>query len=332
MSEENTEVTESDVVESGEGNGSAPQGTREEAILAVKEALGKATSDPPASKAEAEPEKEPEQKEPPPDDFEEETSRLRKVLKAREKAAEERSKAQEEARALTLKAQQEYQNVLALRAQVEQQAKWLKALKENPVEAVRNAGWDPEEFILGLANQGTPEGKQRERERQLEREIQNLKAFQAQVLQQQQRQQQEQQLAQAQAQRTSVEQEFLQLTSNAEKHPALSKLSKINKSAVISWGDEVSTRVYELTGKFPSLDEVAEYLEEQVAKEYNVGKVRQDSTSKAQKEQPGKKTPSPSPEAASEKRVLEKPLKTLQGEDRKLAAMLAVRNALKSQG
>ena len=222
-----------------------------------------------AEKAEAlKPKHEKVEEEPAPAKEEVSEKEVRKALAQRAKVVKERQSAQEEAsrirqEALQLRAEVEYQ-----RQEVQRQAEWFRQLKANPVQAIKETGVDPEEFIHTLARSGSYEGR-------LEAELARQKA-QTEALAHQQRQFQEQQLRvqeehqqrQAQHYRSTIEDQFSSLCLNEEKFPHLSTFYADRKAALVAEGDWIADQYREVTGREASLEDIAEYIEEQMSSAY----------------------------------------------------------------
>lgn len=190
---------------------------------------------------------------------------LRKVLKNRAKIAKEKAKAAEENQRI----QQEFgRQKAALEQQaweIEQGRKQLQRLKENPVEAVRAAGWDPEAFIMDLAQSGTPEGQAQAKLRAMEQQIAQQNS-QWEALQRQQ----EQNIARAQYEqavnyRQSMETQFLAVTTDAKQSPYTAAFYKGREAALLAEGDIIAKQYNELTGKIAYPQQIAEYMEEVLA-------------------------------------------------------------------
>lgn len=207
----------------------------------------------------------PKKKDEHPDKDEDEES-LRKVLKNRQKIAKEKAKAAEESQRQYAQLAQKEAQLRQLETQLQEQARNFQRLRDNPVEAVRQAGWDPEAFILDLAQSGTPEGQQAAQLRQMNQQIQEQKAFNERLIEQQ-RQFAQQQREQAEVNhRNSIEGRFLKAAFGDEKKtPHITSFYKGREAALIFEGDVIAANYRQLTGKECEPEDIAEYLEEQLA-------------------------------------------------------------------
>lgn len=366
-------------VEQSEGTGGiAPTGDsqrdseREAAVKAVREAIGKAAKDskesapraakadgfkPPGAKAEAEAEQDekpaPKAKAAPEESEDEEVdldkASVKQLFKHREKLAAAKrdavTKHQQEMAQLQHERQvmqQEYQRFQQERAQLQQQAQRLAKLKDDPAAAVMEAGWQPEDFILSLAKEGTEEGKIARQQRQLQQEIAEMRSWKEQQLRQQQEAQQHAQLQQMAHHRQSVEQEFLKHAFDEKARPHTASFYKGRERALVAEGDLIAAEYREMTGREASLDQIADYVEEQLAERYKtwyetsrkLGLTKDEAHEVAASETggappAGKRGKTLSGSITSERRSLGSALKDLDGDERIEAAKEAVRQAIR---
>ncbi len=267
-------------------------------------------------------------------------SRKESTAQAKKKDSEERAKWQQEKEAWDRQIQEE-------RYALQREYQKLQKLKENPVEAVRENGWDPEEFITSLAMEGTPEGKQQAMLRKMQQQIAEQQSWREEQLKQQEAYLRHQQETQARQHRHGVEGQFLNL---AMKNPLTAQFYKGREAALIAEGDMVAMQYRKLTGgKEASLPEIAEYLEQTLderAKAWydSVSKSKRASEEEAddeedshqEKEPQQKKQPEGvkkagktlNPDATGERRALSKRLDDLDEDERREVAKQEVRKAL----
>lgn len=357
---------------------------REAAVKAVREAIGKAAKEakesaprvaktdgfrPPGAKSESDTEATPEPKakakpethsqtkpEPDDEDVDLDKASVKQLFKHREKLAaakreavtqhqQEMAKIQAERQAI----QQEYQRIQQERAQIQRQAQKLSALKSDPARAVLEAGWEPEDFILSLAREGTEEGKMARALRQQQQELAELKAYREEQIRQQQEYAQQQQLQHEAYRRQTVEQTFLKSALDEKARPHTAAFYKGRERALVAEGDLVAAEYRELTGKEADLDQIADYIEDQLAQraklwyetarklgltDYEAQQVAAseiggDGGTGASVPPAGKRGKTLSGSMASERRSLGSALKDLDGEERLEAAKEAVRQALR---
>jgi hypothetical protein len=253
------------------------------------------------------------------------TANVKQVLKQREKLAQQKQKAQQEYQQHQMRMQQEYAEIQRMRAETENQRKQLEELRKNPVKAIRDMGWDPEDLIVSLANEGTAEGKMaaliRQQQHQLE-EINNWKRQQAEQAEQTKAQQQQQQMSQY---RNYIENKFIGHVGNEETFPHINAFYKGREASLIAEGDMVAAQYRELTGKEASLEDIAEYIEETLAERSNAWYERNKSSkvnapSVAGKPARGSSGKTLTNTAASSRHSAGKDLRDLDGEDRLEAA------------
>lgn len=303
----------------------------EQEVEDAKEALSK-------EMAKAEP-KEPKKK----DEADEDASALRKALQERKEAAKFKAEAAAELEKARQEARQFYQQLQREKQELAQEKARLEMLRKDPIRAIKENGWDPEEFIMDIASDGTPEGQARRAQRELQAqiaELRNWKQEQAEQAQRQAVQAKEQEKAQF---RRSVEQQFLNAAAarkedGTHKNNHLVSMYKDDPAALIVQADLVAERYRQATGKEASFAEIAEYLEERAAKWYK----SMSNSSAPQVGAPvtqGKPTlgsatgkRSLSPNGSSERRSLGVSLQDLDGDERRSAAMDAVRAALHASG
>jgi hypothetical protein len=264
--------------------------------------------------------------------------KVKQALRQREKIAKQKAAAAEEMGRFRAQMQQEMRQLQQAKAYMEQEYAKLQKLKSDPVAAVREAGWDPEEFILSLAKHGTPEHQADMKRRQEQDRLAQLEAWrdqQAQQLEQQKRAWQEQQITQH---RQGVEQQFLSLAMS-DKAPNLADMYKGREATLIAEGDYVAQQYRQLTGKEASLEDIVEYLEEQVSERLNGWYTKKSGAGAQQRTQEAGSQKTPSGGQATggrtlrgsdsgERRSLSKPIEDLDDDERREAAKAAVRAAL----
>lgn len=270
---------------------------------------------------------------------------LRKVLKNRARIAKEKASAAQENQRQQADFNRRKAELDHYAQQLQEQAKHFERLRTNPVEAVRQAGYDPEEFILNLAESGTPEGRQKAQLAAMQAQIDQSKQWQEAQLHAQRQHYERAQYQQAVDYRGSIEKQFLGAAMDEAKAPHTVSFYKGREAALISEGDIIAAQYRELTGKEASVSDIAEYIEEQLAER---AKAWYDSHRKAQEqaleqEDPEgsavvevqssgakrKVTKTLSPETSgSERRALTKDLKNLDDEELKEVAKQNVRLAL----
>ncbi len=271
------------------------------------------------------------------------TASVKQLLKAREKVAalkkdakdeisKERQAIQEEA----AKIRQHYAQLQHQQAQLQRERETLAALRKDPARAVREAGWDPEQFILDLAQEGTPEGQAKRQYQELQRQIKEMQDWKAQQAKQAEEQKYNQYMAQAQAHRHAMVRSFLDMGLNEEKYPHVSTMYKGRDKLLVAAGDLIAEEFRNLSGREGSHEQILDYLEDELAESFN-GWYQKKSGSQKVDKSPTVVTPAKgsskgkalSPEASGERRALKaRDLNDLDNDERLEAAKQAVAVAL----
>ncbi len=276
-----------------------------------------------------------------PDEADEDASALRKALTERKEQAKYKAEANAQLERDRQEARQIYQQLQREREEIARDRERMALLRKDPVRAIRENGWDkPEDFILDIAQDGTPEGQARRQQRELERQIKELHDWKADQAKQIEAQRQEAEVNNRRSFRQNVEREFLNA---ASKHEALVSMYKGHEVGLIAEADVVAEQYRNVTGKEASFAEIAEYLAERTERWY---KSRSKATSvpdstgnqiepvtqgrPTQGSATGKRTLSPA--GSSERRSLGNSYADLDGDERREAAMTAVRSAIHASG
>lgn len=270
-----------------------------------------------------------------------EKASVKQLLKNREKLAnmkrdakDEISKARQafdQERQSFARQQQQLQAEMQ-RHQQERQA-WAN-LKKDPARAIREVGYDPEQFILDLAQDGTPEGALEREKRELRQQIKDLQDWKANQAKQAEEWQYQQQLHGVRQYRENAEKAFVGLAMTEDKYPHVAAFYKGREKTLIAEGDLTAEEYRSLSGgKEGSLEDILDYIEDQLAERTKSWYTKSKGAQKA--EQPVKVSPqgnrgkSLSPEFSGERRALsQKDLRDLDGDERHEAAKQAVAVAL----
>lgn len=245
--------------------------------------------------------------------------------------AEQRKSIQEE----TARARQELQQAQQLMRQLEQEKQKLALIKSNPALLLKEQGLDPEQFILDLAEDGTPQGQLRKQQRELQEQLAEIKNWKAEQAKQVELAQQQAQIGQIQAYRNHVEKQFLDSALNQESSPLTSMFFGKHKAALIAFGDHVAAEFRELSnGREADIQDIVKYIEEELADGVKSWYEKNHGVQKAQtpSKTPPKKVKGStlSPEMSGERRALSKTFKDLDDEERLEAAKRSVGVALAS--
>lgn len=183
---------------------------------------------------------------------------IAKVLKQREKAnaaREEAKKAGDEARTALAEAKAVREAAAAAKKEAEA---FLDLLRRNPIEAIKKAGWDPDDLVLNLRDSGTPGSAAQREQLALRQEMAELKASLR------ERDAQAERRA-AEAQRQEAERGFLAIALDAEKFPALSHVYGKRQHLLIAEATRIAEAYHQRTGQYATWGELAEYIDSEHA-------------------------------------------------------------------
>jgi hypothetical protein len=200
---------------------------------------------------------------------------VEKTLAKRRAEAQEKLKLRQEFEKERVKLDSERSQLLQQQKELQEAARYIKQLKDNPAEAIRMLGIEPEDFIADLANAGTPEYKQKSEMQKYQDELARLKAqlSQREEYERQAQEQYRQQYA-IQAKQTA-EHQFLQ-TALSDDFPTLGKLFQGHRQKfLLEEANEVAEEYYQATNKVADFRDIAQYLEEQYAMSVGVSKPTQ---------------------------------------------------------
>lgn len=264
----------------------------------------------------------------------------RELAKFKKEASESLEKERQEVRRVYADTQRQRQEVEAEKARIAQYRS-----RKDPALLAREAGYaNPEDYILELAQEGTPEGQARRANRELLDRLDRAEQWQKQELAQREQTRRQQEEHQQNAYRGQVERDFL---SEASKHDSLVGLYKGYEVELITQADTVAQQYRKATGQEATFAEIAEYIAERTEKWYKnrvskngarqvpSGSGTQDGSSVSagsptQGSATGKKRPISA--TGSERRSLGTSLADLDGDERREMAMSAVRAAIAASG
>lgn len=277
---------------------------------------------------------------------------VKQLLKAREKVAAVKKEASQVKDSLARERQQIAKDAAQLREAyellqgqqraLEEERKRVSLIKSDPARAVREIGLDPEEFILNLAQEGTPEGKAKREYQALQQQIAEVKAWKEEQDLQIQNYKAFQQQRQVEAIRQRAVNDFLTLGMSEEKYPLVSSFYKGQEKALVALGDIYSEEFRHLSGgREGSYDQILDYIEDELAERVtnwykknnnknSETKSQKDSEGASVKNQKtgqsqGSKGKSLNPEVSAERRTLtQKDLRDLDADERIEAAKQAV--------
>ncbi len=285
-------------------------------------------------------------------------SALKKALSDRKEAAKYKAEQNAELERGRAEVRAIWQQVQQEKAEIAKEKERYARLRSSPVEALREAGYgDPTEFIMDVAQDGTPEGQARRANRELLERLDRAEAWQKQELQRREEHARAQEAEQGKQFRANVERHmlttaFAKTTEGKEAHPHIAAFYKDDHVALLVACDAVAEQYREVTtirdprtgrvlqaGKEASFAELAEYLEEKATKWYKsmsgaqaAPPILQGSPTQGSATGPARSGKTLSSGGTGERRTLGTGLADLEGEERREAAMVAVRAALHHSG
>jgi hypothetical protein len=278
------------------------------------------------------------------EDFDPASASVKQLLRNREKIAklkkDTNSEIAKEREALKREAEQIQQRQYEFQRQqyeLQQERAALAALRKDPARAVREAGWEPEQFILDLAQEGTPEGQAKRQQMELQRRMDAFDAWQRQQEASARKAQEEAHMRAAQDNRKQVVNSFLTMSKNEERYPHINALYGGNEHFLVAAGDLTAEEFRKLSGREGSFEQILDYLEDELAERSkklytNRSTVQQEPQGRAlqSSKEPSKgKGKSLSPEFSGERRALvQSELKDLPDDERREAAKQAVKVAV----
>ena len=273
-------------------------------------------------------------------------SALRKALAERKETARFKKEAGDALEKERAEVRQVHQRLRQKEAEIQAREEKMALFRKDPVRAIRENGWDnPEDFILDIARDGTPEGKADRAHRELLDRLDRAEQWQKQELDSRRQQQEQQEEHAKRSNRESIERNFL---TEASKYESLVGMYKGHEVELIAQADTVAEKYRNATGKEATFSELAEYLAERHEKWYTSRSSKNrtsggsDSGTAAQAaaaNQAGRPTQGsatgkkrPTSAASSERRSLGTNFADLDGDERLEAAKTAVRAAIHASG
>lgn len=262
-------------------------------------------------------------------------ARIQREMRAREKARTIELEAQMHREEVEREREAFKQQQAAFDRDRQQLASMLEQFKTDPLKFVETQGYDRDKLAEHFVNAGKPEHQLAQKLEAQERQIQQLVEFIKND--REQRAQQEtvaQQQAREQAERAS-ERKFIAEFASPEKAPSLHAVAKISRQGekyIVERANEVAAWFKAETGKYPSWETLAEYLEQQAAADLkeNGGGAQAKAPKPAGKSTATTRTLSQG--MSDERRSAVKPLQDMTKAERLAAMEQAARDARRSAG
>jgi hypothetical protein len=282
---------------------------RDDAVKAVEDALRVADGDAPKAKEPAEDSEAPDAPADKPGDAAEAPAsaaklgetpseaadrRISTILAKREKQAQPKTDAQkllEEAKKATEEASKAREEIARERAELKAERAKVEKLKDikNAPEALKDLGWDPDDFVTAAASANTPQGRLEAMVRQQAEVIAKL-TTKADTWEKQAEEQKAaaQKHAEEQAVR-QTEESFQKVALDTEKFPSLARLygdDDEDKQVLLMKAHNVARRYRAATGEEATFEQIAEYLEERAQAKLGED-AKEEKASKNGRPQPG---------------------------------------------
>ncbi len=283
-------------------------------------------------------------KDAPEEDLDLDKASVKQLLKARERVAAIKREGSEVKGELARERQElsnqqaelrrAYQEIQAMSAQVKRDHAAIQSLKSDPARAIRELGYDPEQYIIDLAQEGTPEGAAKRQHRELQAQIKEMQDWKAEQLRQAQDWQSQQHEAAVRHQRDNAVKNFLNLGLNEEKYPHVANFYKGRERALVAEADLTAEEYRTLSGgREGSFEDILDFLEDQVAEKANSWYSKKAGAGSKATQAPAPKGVSKgkalSPEGSGERRTLApRDLSGLDADERLEAAKQAVAIAM----
>lgn len=256
--------------------------------------------------------------------------KLRSVLRAREEAQRLRESAQGERETILkelagqrAQAQQEMAAIQQMKAETEAERQKLARLRANPMEAIKELGWDPKDLVQNVIREGTPEWQALTRQQGIIEKLEaRLNAYETGQSPQQKAQRDAYERHQQQQARTNVVQQFLGLV------PQESALRTLyDEAEIVARADRVADSARE-KGYVATFAEIRDYLEsdaeERLSKRaaHVPGQTSGTNGQAAAKTKAGSGQRTLSSSASSERRAAPKPFSELKTEKERHQALV----------
>ena len=270
------------------------------------------------------------------------TSALRKVLDERKSIAKYKREANEQLEKDRSDVRRVHAQVQAQQRENEAERARFASYRKDPLRLARESGYaNPEDYILEMAQEGTPEGQAKRANRDLLERLDRAEQWQKQELAQREQNARRQQEDQSRSHREQVERSFLE---EASKHEALVSMYKGHEVGLIAEADVIAEQYRRATGQEATFAELAEYIAERTEKWYKNRSSKNQASPEATAAQSaasssgrptqgsatGKKSLSPA--GSAERRSLGNSFADLDGDERLAAAKTAVRAAIHASG
>lgn len=267
---------------------------------------------------------------------------LKQLLKNRDKITAQKreqhdafAQQRQQLEAETRKIQETWAQMQHMQQEIARERAKLELFRKNPAAAIRELGYEPEQFILDLAQDGTPEGQAQKQMREFQRQMQEMNAWKEEQARQAQEAQERAMWDQQVQYREHIKSTFLGDALNEETRPHTAAFYKGRENALMAQADFIAAEYRQMSGgREASLQEVADYIEEDLAERASRWYESRNGQQKVSAQSParpgkGSKGKSLNPDAVSERRSLgRKTLKDVDDEERLAAAKEAVGLAL----
>ncbi len=208
---------------------------------------------------------------------------IARILKQREQAAKAKTEAQralEESRAAIEEARTAREELAKEREEIAREKAKLAKLKnvQEAPEALKELGWDPDDFIASAARANTPEGKL---EALVRKQAETIAKLEAKANGWEEEREQQKVSAQKQAETARIQQAeetFSKIALDATKYPALANLYEDERDVLLFKAHSVARQYRAATGgEEATFEQIADYLNEQAQAKLGNGAKKQDA-------------------------------------------------------
>jgi hypothetical protein len=216
-------------------------------------------------------------------------------------------------------------------AEVQQERARLHKLKASPLEAIKELGWNTDDLVRNVINEGDPQWQQLTQQQKLieaqKAELQEIRSYIDQYKTNYQQEQEQRRQLIDQTTKQAVYDKFLGNIATEEKCPALRSLYEPDE--IVAKGDAIADSYRARTGKVASLEEIAEYLEHQASEKLASIRDKSRGQGNATKSKAnGPRTLSAA--SASERRSSPRPVRDMDPTEEREALMAAAAEAMRS--
>lgn len=203
-----------------------------------------------------------------PSAFAEKARRLQEILNKRDEQNRERQSAAKEMAAQRAAMERQAQEVAAERARIQQERAYIELLKKDPVRAIKESGLRPDEFLLSLTEEDTPDSRLRKQIQQQQEELQAMKRWREEQEQQRAEYERQSRMQMREQHRDTVLGQFTKMALDPDASPHLSAMYEDDVDALIFQGDKIAYQYRMEEGKEIPIEDIVLLLEYRAEQRY----------------------------------------------------------------